>query len=101
MRLLLVEDDRMIGDSLRLALRQEGHAVDWVYDAAAANAALAAERFDLVLLDLGLPDAAKHGDGLAVLRALRARQDATPAIASRGSTPVPTTTWSSPSSSTS
>jgi two-component system OmpR family response regulator/two-component system response regulator QseB len=80
MRLLLVEDDRMIGDSLRLALRQEGHAVDWVYDAAAANAALAAERFDLVLLDLGLPDAAKHGDGLAVLRALRARQDATPVI---------------------
>jgi len=80
MRLLLVEDDRMIGDSLRLALRQEGHAVDWVYDAAAANAALVAERFDLVLLDLGLPDAGKHGDGLGVLRALRARQDATPVI---------------------
>jgi two-component system OmpR family response regulator/two-component system response regulator QseB len=80
MRLLLVEDDRMIGDSLRLALRQEGHAVDWVYDAAAANAALAAEHFDLVLLDLGLPQPEKFGDGLAVLRALRARQDATPVI---------------------
>ena len=53
MRLLLVEDDRMIGDSLRQALRDEGYAVDWVYDARAANATLASERFDLVLLDLG------------------------------------------------
>ena len=43
MRLLLVEDDRMIGESLRLGLKQEGHAVDWVYDLAAAQAALAAE----------------------------------------------------------
>ena len=54
MRLLLVEDDRMIGDSLRQALRDEGYAVDWVYDARAANATLGSERFDLVLLDLGL-----------------------------------------------
>jgi two-component system, OmpR family, response regulator QseB len=84
MRLLLVEDDRMIGDSLRQALKIEGHAVDWVYDAAAASAALAAERFDLVLLDLGLPALAgaapQAGGGLAVLRALRARADATPVI---------------------
>jgi DNA-binding response OmpR family regulator len=76
MRLLLVEDDRMIGDSLRAALRLEGHAVDWVRDARAADTTLASERFDLVLLDLGLP----QGDGLAVLRALRARQDGTPVI---------------------
>jgi two-component system OmpR family response regulator/two-component system response regulator QseB len=76
MRLLLVEDDRMIGDSLRAALRLEGHAVDWVRDAAAAQSTLASERFDLVLLDLGLP----RGDGLEVLRALRARHDATPVI---------------------
>jgi len=76
MRLLLVEDDRMIGESLRGALRLDGHAVDWVRDAAAAQATLASERFDLVLLDLGLP----QGDGLDVLRALRARQDATPVI---------------------
>ena len=55
MRLLLVEDDRMIGDSLRQALRDEGYAVDWVYDARAANATLASERFDLVLLDLTCP----------------------------------------------
>ncbi len=76
MRFLLVEDDRMIGDSLRTALRMEGHAVDWVRDAAAAEATLASEAFDLVLLDLGLP----QGDGLQVLRTLRARGNATPVI---------------------
>ncbi|HRI19215.1 MAG TPA: response regulator [Burkholderiaceae bacterium] len=80
MRLLLVEDDRMIGDSLRQALRDEGYAVDWVYDARAANATLVDERFDLVLLDLGLPDAAQWGGGLDVLRALRERKDTTPVI---------------------
>jgi two-component system OmpR family response regulator/two-component system response regulator QseB len=91
MRLLLVEDDRMIGDSLRAALRQEGHAVDWVRDIAAANATLASERFDLVLLDLGLPEGGPQaaGDalnarpgagGLSVLRGLRDRDDNTPVI---------------------
>jgi len=76
MRFLLVEDDRMIGDTLRAALRMEGHAVDWVRDAAAAQGTLASERFDLVLLDLGLP----QGNGLDVLRELRARGDATSVI---------------------
>ncbi len=85
MRLLLVEDDRMIGASLREALREQGHAVDWVYDANAATAALAGERFDLVLLDLGLPALAamalsREAGGLAVLRTLRDRGDATPVI---------------------
>jgi len=86
MRLLLVEDDRMIGDSLRAALRLEGHAVDWVRDAASAQATLASERFDFVLLDLGLPATAapsaetRPDGGLDVLRALRARRDATPVI---------------------
>ncbi len=86
MRLLLVEDDRMIGDSLRSALRLEGHAVDWVRDVAAAHTTLASERFDLVLLDLGLPAGGARaggdpaGDGLDVLRTLRARADATPVI---------------------
>ena len=86
MRLLLVEDDRMIGESLRSALRLEGYAVDWVRDAAAADATLTTERFDLVLLDLGLPAgpaAASQStlrDGLDVLRALRGRRDATPVI---------------------
>ena len=76
----------MIGEGLRGALRLEGHAVDWVRDVKAAQATLASERFDLVLLDLGLPmtgaagAAAEPGAGLGVLRALRARQDATPVI---------------------
>ncbi|MGZ5252407.1 MAG: DNA-binding response regulator, partial [Caldimonas sp.] len=47
MRLLLVEDDRMIGEGLQRALRLEGYAVDWVRDAAAADGTLASERFDL------------------------------------------------------
>ncbi len=86
MRLLLVEDDRMIGESLRAALRLEGHAVDWVRDAAAATATLASERFDFVLLDLGLPDdgsgrgPTRVDAGLDVLRSLRARGDLTPVI---------------------
>ena len=86
MRLLLVEDDRMIGESLRGALRLEGHAVDWVRDAAAAKVTLATEHFDLLLLDLGLPAPGAPGaesapaGGLDVLRATRARSDATPVI---------------------
>jgi len=80
MRLLLVEDDRMIGDSLRQALRDEGYAVDWVYDAKAARATLATERFDLVLLDIGLPQPEVLGTGLDVLRSLRERRDTTPVI---------------------
>ncbi len=76
MRLLLVEDDRMIGESLRGALRGSGYAVDWVRDGRAAEATLASERFDLVLLDLGLP----QRDGMEVLASLRARGDATPVI---------------------
>ncbi|MFG6442028.1 response regulator [Pelomonas margarita] len=77
MRLLLVEDDSMIGDSLREALRRQGFAADWVRDGQAAESVLASgERFEVVLLDLGLP---KRG-GLEVLRALRARGDATPVI---------------------
>jgi len=61
----------MIGESLQRALRLEGYAVDWVRDAAAADSTLASERFDLVLLDLGLPP----GQGAG-----RARHDATPVI---------------------
>jgi two-component system OmpR family response regulator/two-component system response regulator QseB len=76
MRILLVEDDRMIGESVHAALKQDGHAVDWMRDGRAADAALSAESFDLVLLDLGLP----QRDGLDVLLALRDRKDTTPVI---------------------
>ncbi len=63
MRLLLVEDDPMIGSSLRQGLRSEGFAVDWVQDGRSAELAVEANSYALVLLDLGLPEK----DGLAVL----------------------------------
>jgi two-component system OmpR family response regulator/two-component system response regulator QseB len=76
MRILLVEDDRMIGESIRTALRQDGSAVDWVRDGSSAATTLATEEFDLVLLDLGLP----KRDGLDILRTMRSRHDQTPVI---------------------
>ena len=76
MRVLVVEDDRMIAKGLHAALKQDGYAVDGVSDGASAAAALRSSRFDLVLLDLGLPER----DGLEVLRELRSRGDATPVI---------------------
>ena len=69
MRLLLVEDDSMIGAAAQEGLRREGHTVDWVRDGARAEAAVAGAGYDIVLLDLGLP----RRDGLAVLKAWRAR----------------------------
>jgi two-component system response regulator QseB len=76
MRLLLVEDDAMIGAAARDGLRQEGHAVDWVRDGPQAEAAAANGVYDLVLLDLGLP----RRDGLSVLRNLRARHNEVPVL---------------------
>lgn len=76
MRVLVVEDDSMIGESLCSALRQSGYAVDWVREGGEADTVLLGERFALVLLDLGLP----QRDGLEVLRAMRARNDSTPVI---------------------
>lgn len=76
MRLLLVEDDTMIGDAVLDVLRAEHFAVDWVRDGEMADTALRSERYDLVLLDLGLP----RRDGLEVLRALRARKNAVPVL---------------------
>ena len=76
MRVLLVEDDGMIAQGLQTALRQGNYAVDWVADGKSADAALKDSVFDLVLLDLGLP----QRDGLDVLRAMRQRGGATPVI---------------------
>ena len=55
MRILLVEDDPMVGESVRQGLRQDGFAVDWVRDGEDAELALAGEPYELLLLDLGLP----------------------------------------------
>jgi two-component system response regulator QseB len=76
MRVLVVEDDRMIAKGLHTALKQDGYAVDGVSDGRSAAEALRSSRFDVVLLDLGLPER----DGLEVLRELRSRGDATPVI---------------------
>ena len=76
MRILLVEDDPLLGDGLQAGLTQSGYAVDWLRDGEAAVAALAAESFAAVVLDLGLP----RRDGLSVLQWLRGRHDATPVL---------------------
>lgn len=76
MRVLLVEDDPMIGAGLQTGLRGGGFAVDWMRDGESAAAALRSSVFDLALLDLGLP----RRDGIDVLRELRRRGDATPVI---------------------
>lgn len=76
MRVLLVEDDPMIGSAVQAALKDASYAADWVKDGSAALSALAAQHYDLVLLDLGLPGR----DGLDVLRALRSRESALPVL---------------------
>ena len=76
MRLLLVEDDAMIGETVLQVLRAEHYAVDWVRDGALADATLRSEQYDLVLLDLGLPGRG----GLDVLRALRSRRAHVPVL---------------------
>ncbi|MBN2690317.1 MAG: response regulator transcription factor [Burkholderiaceae bacterium] len=67
MRILLVEDDHMLGAATREALRDATHAVDWVLDGASALTAAQGGEYELMLLDLGLP----KRDGLSVLQALR------------------------------
>jgi two-component system, OmpR family, response regulator QseB len=76
MRLLLIEDDAMIGDSVRKALRQEGFTVDWLKDGKSAELALDERVHDLVLLDLGLP----KKDGIDVLQALRSKGNPVPVL---------------------
>lgn len=68
MRILLVEDDEMLGEATHAGLRQDGHAVDWVRDGEQAKSALHAVEYEAVVLDLGLP----RTQGIDVLRWLRA-----------------------------
>lgn len=76
MRVLLVEDDPMIGATLAAALKDASYAADWVQDGLAALATLDCQHYDLVLLDLGLPGK----DGLEVLASLRARDNPVPLL---------------------
>lgn len=76
MRILLIEDDTVLGAAVRDQIAADGHSVDWVMRLDAARDALASAAFDLVLLDLMLPD----GLGLTFLKALRGRGDVTPVI---------------------
>ena len=76
MRVLLVEDDQMLGSAVLQALHDAAYAVDWVQDGATASAALDNHDYELVLLDLGLP----RRDGIQVLRRMRSRGDATPVL---------------------
>lgn len=76
MRILLAEDDRMIGEAVFAGLKDCRYAVDWVKNGQAADTALYAQNYDLLLLDLGLP----QQDGLTVLQRLRQRQDGTPVL---------------------
>lgn len=76
MKVLLVEDDPMIGENIQIALDGEGIAADWVTDGTAAETALGTHTYDALLLDLGLP----RKDGIDVLRSLRARGNSTPVL---------------------
>jgi two-component system OmpR family response regulator len=76
MRILLIEDDMVLGAAVRDQVAADGHSVDWMQRLDAAGDAMAGAGFDLVLLDLMLPD----GRGLLFLRRLRARGDVTPVI---------------------
>lgn len=76
MRILLAEDDPLLGDGLLKGLAHEGYVVDWVKDGLAASHALKVEKFDLVVLDLGLP----KRPGLEVLREFRAAGSTVPVL---------------------
>lgn len=76
MRVLLVEDDTLLGDGIRAGLRQDGYVVDWFTNGEDAEAALAVEAFDLMVLDLGLPGR----DGLEVLNRLRRKGSKVPVL---------------------
>lgn len=76
MRVLLVEDDTQLGESLEAALRLEGYAVDWLDSGEPVRAALGATPYDLLVLDLGLPGV----PGMQVLRQLRADQHTLPVL---------------------
>lgn len=76
MRLLLVEDDEILGDGLVAGLTMEGYVVDWLTNGKQADEALKLNSYELIVLDLNLPDM----QGMEILKALRARKDETPVM---------------------
>jgi two-component system, OmpR family, response regulator len=76
MRILFVEDDTILGNATSIYLRNNGYVVDWVQDGKQADLALHNEAYEVVVLDLGLPEM----DGLTVLKRLRARKQETSVI---------------------
>lgn len=76
MRILLIEDDTMIAEAVAGSLKDSGYAVDWINNGNTAASALRSQRYDLVLLDLGLPGQ----DGLMVLQQLRGENNPTPVL---------------------
>ena len=76
MRILLVEDDLLLGDGISTGLKENNYTVDWVQDGSAAVNAIKFEHFDTVILDLGLP----KKSGIEVLKIIRASKNTTPVI---------------------
>ena len=76
MRLLLVEDDELLGDAVKTGLTQFGYVVDWVKDGETARSVIKTESFELIILDLGLPKLS----GIGLLQSIRLDQNTTPVI---------------------
>lgn len=76
MRILLVEDDELLGDGLRVGLIQYSYVVDWVKDGQAALQVILAENFDIIILDIGLP----KRSGFEVLKSIRTKHINTPVV---------------------
>jgi two-component system response regulator QseB len=85
MRLLLVEDDEILGEGLVEGLKMEGYAVDWLTNGKLADEALKLNSYELIVLDLNLPDM----EGLEILKALRTRKDETPVMVLTAKDTVP------------
>ena len=83
MRALLIEDDRTLGEAVRDHVSADGHAVDWTLDLAGAREHLAVVDYELILLDLSLPD----GDGTDFLRSLRRESKGVPVIVLTAASP--------------
>ena len=85
MKLLLVEDDEMLGEGLVEGLKMEGYVVDWLTNGRLADEALKMNSYELIVLDLNLPDM----EGLDIMKALRARKDETPVMVLTAKDTVP------------